>query len=565
MENKEEKFIQKLSLLFLVIVLLFGAIFIKHLFIGVINREAYIAEIGSQLDFGTILIKAERGEIVDRNNVPLALSKNAWELDINPSELSEEDKKIALSKIPKILEIAEEKFYSLLKNQSVYVRISTSLNDEQKNAIESLNIKNGVAITPTKKRIYPYNSLASNVIGFIGTDEKGLSGIEYKFDSYLRGIDGSLYFPSNSSKPLLPGYSTFAINPKKGNTVQLTIDINIQYLIEKNLIETIQETNAKSGVVIVMNPKTGEILGMASYPNFNPNNLAEINNNNVINRAIQINYESGSVLKPIIAAAALEEGTLHTDDDFYCKGYLSVMDRVLHCWQTHGEEHGLNEIMRNSCDVAFMEIGLDLGKTKLYSYFAKFGFGKTTDIELPGEEKGILSDIKNIGNVELATMSFGQGIAVTPIQLITAFSAIANGGIEMKPTIIKEITDYKNNVLYNSSATVKKVVISPKVANEIMDALKEVISDKGVPQAKIEGYAIAGKTGTAQKPSEDGGYSDTKLIYSFCGIVPADNPEVVILTIIEETEEPGYSLHIAAPLFQKIASSLIKYLRIPQQ
>ncbi len=564
MENKEEKFIQKLSLLFLIIVLLFGAIFIKHLSIGVINRKAYIAEIGSQLDFGTILIKAERGEIVDRDNTPLALSKDTWELDINPSELSEEDKRSALSKIPKILKIDEEKFYSLLRDQSVYVRISTSLDDEQKNAIESLNIKNGVAITPTKKRVYPYNSLASNLIGFIGTDEQGLSGLEYKFDSYLKGIDGSLYFPSNSNKPILPGYSTFAIDSQKGNTVQLTIDINIQYQIEKNLVETIQETNAKSGVVIVMNPKTGEILGMASYPNFNPNNLAEINNNNVINRAIQINYEPGSVLKPIIAAAALEEETLRTDEDFYCKGYLNVKDRVLHCWQTHGEEHGLNEIMRNSCDVAFIEIGLNLGKTKLYNYLTKFGFGRPTNIELPGEEKGILADVENVGDVELATISFGQGIAVTPIQLITAFSAIANNGIEMKPTIIKKITDHNNNVIYNFSPTAKKTVLSPKVANEVMDALEAVVSDKGVPQAKIEGYSVAGKTGTAQKPSQDGGYSDTKLIYSFCGIVPANDPEVVILTIIEETEEPGYSLYIAAPLFQKIASFIIKYLRIPQ-
>ncbi|RLD20818.1 MAG: hypothetical protein DRI33_00735 [Caldiserica bacterium] len=563
MENKEEKFIQKLSILFLIIVFLFGAIFIKHLFMGVINREAYVAEIGSQLDFGAISIKAERGEIVDRDNTPLSLSKDTWELDINPSKLSEEDKKSKLSKIPEIVGIDEEKFYSLLHNQSVYVRISTSLDNEQKNALRSLNIQNGIAITPTKKRVYPYNSLASNIVGFIGTDEQGLSGIEYKFNNYLKGIDGSLYFPSNSSKPILPGYSTFAIDPQKGNTVQLTIDINIQYQIEKNLIETIQETNAKSGVVIVMNPKTGEILGMASYPNFNPNNLAEINNNNVINRAIQINYEPGSVLKPIIAAAALEEETLHTDDDFYCNGYINVKNRVLHCWQTHGEEHGLNEIMRNSCDVAFVEIGLNLGKTKLYNYLTKFGFGKSTNIELPGEEKGILTDVENVGKVELATMSFGQGIAVTPIQLITAFSAIANGGIEMKPTIIKKITDHKNNVIYNFSPTAKKTVLSPKVANEVMTALKEVVSDKGVPQAKIEGYAIAGKTGTAQKPSQDGGYSDTKLIYSFCGIVPANDPEVVILTIIEETEKPSYSLYIAAPLFQKIASFIIKYLRIP--
>jgi len=565
MENKEEKFVLRLSTVFLIILLIFTVIFTKLLFINVINRGKYLAEIEPQLNFGAISVKAERGEIVDRDNVPIALSRGAWELDINPSKLSEGEKKLVLNKIPKIVGIDDKKLYSMLKNHSVYIRISTSLTDKQKDAVKSLNVKNGITITQTKERVYPYGSLTSNVIGFTGIDENGLSGIEYKFDNYLKGTDGKVYFPVNSNKPLLPGYSTATISPCKGNTVQLTIDTNIQYIIEKDLKETIEKTKAKSGVVIVMNPKTGEILGMASYPTFNPNNLGKISNNSITNGAIQMNYEPGSVLKPIIASAALEEGTLHTDDAFYCKGYLKVKDRILHCWQIHGEEHGLNEIMRNSCDVAFMQIGLNLGKKKLHKYFERFGFGEPTGIELPGEESGILPDTKKIGDVELATMSYGQGIAVTPIQLVTAFSAIANQGIEMKPTIIKKITDYKNEIIYSQTPTVKKVVLSPKIANEVMDALEAVVSDKGVPQAKIEGYSVAGKTGTAQKPSKDGGYSKDKLIYSFCGIVPASNPQVVILTVINETEKPSYSLYIAAPLFKKIASSIIKYLRIPPQ
>lgn len=562
MENKEEKFIVRLSAVFLIIILMFGLIFARLLYIDVIARGKFLVGINSEANFGTISVKAERGEIVDRNYTPIALSKNAYELDINPSKLSSDEKQLVLNKLPQIIGIDSKKLYSMLSNRSVYVRVSTTLSDKQKDLIESLNIKNGIALTQTKERIYPYGSLMANVVGFVGNDERGLSGIEYKFDNELRGVDGKIYFPVSANRPLLPGYSSSAIAAHKGDTVQLTIDANIQYVIEKYLKDAIEKTKAKDGVVIVMNPKTGEILGMASYPTFNPNNLSTININNVMNKAIQINYEPGSVLKPIIAAAALSEGTLHTNDTFYCKGYLKVKNRVLHCWRKHGEEHGLNEIMRNSCDVAFMEIGLKLGKEKLDSYFKRFGFGSSTGIELPGEESGILSDVKKIGDVELATMSYGQGIAVTPIQLITAFSCIANKGIEMKPTIIKKITNYKGEVVYDSVPTVKKVVVSPKVAEEVMDALKAVVSDKGVPQAEIEGYSIAGKTGTAQKPDKNGGYSNDKLIYSFCGIVPANDPQVVILTVIDQTEKPSYSLYIAAPLFKKIATFLIRYLRI---
>ena len=562
MENKEEKFILRLSIVFLIIVLMFGLIFGRLLYIDVIARGKFLVGINSEANFGTISVKAERGEIVDRNYTPIALSKNAYELDINPSKLSSDEKQLVLNKLPQIIGIDSKKLYSMLSNRSVYVRVSTTLSDKQKDLIESLNIKNGIALTKTKERIYPYGSLMANVVGFVGSDEKGLSGMEYELDNELRGVDGKIYFPVNANRPLLPGYSSSAITPHKGDTVQLTIDTNIQYVIEKYLKDAIEKTKAKDGVVIVMDPKTGEILGMASYPTFDPNNLSTINSNNVMNRAISMNYEPGSVLKPIIAAAALSEGTLHTNDTFYCKGYLKVKNRILHCWRRHGEEHGLNEIMRNSCDVAFMEIGLKLGKEKLDRYFKRFGFGRPTGIELPGEESGILPDLGKVGDVEVATMSYGQGIAVTPIQLITAFSCIANKGIEMKPTIIKKITNYKGEVVYDSVPTVKKVVVSPKVAEEVMDALKAVVSDKGVPQAEIKGYSIAGKTGTAQKPDKNGGYSNDKLIYSFCGIVPANDPQVVVLTVIDQTEKPSYSLYIAAPLFKKIATFLIRYLRI---
>jgi len=239
-----------------------------------------------------------------------------------------------------------------------------------------------------------------------------------------------------------------------------------------------------------------------------------------------------------------------------------VGDRVLSCWQKHGEEKGLNEIMKDSCDVSFMKIGLKLGKDNLLKFFNSFGFGRPTGVELPGEESGILPDSSKVGDVELATMSFGQGIAVTPLQLISALSAIANGGIQMKPNIIKEIINSEGEIVYQSEPTVKQIVISQEVASKVMDAMKAVVSKDGVPQAMIDGYSVAGKTGTAQKLLPQGTYSSSKLVYSFFGVIPSDNPEVSVLVVVDETSTPTYSLNITAPLFKQIGLFLIKYLRI---
>ncbi len=564
MQNKLDTFVIRLLSLFTIFLIIFLIIFGRLLYLQVFHRSYYMAQLQGLISPEVVEIKGERGDILDRNGVAIAVNKPSYELDINPSYLDSTDKKILLSKLPLIINISKDSLTKILGKHNVFVRVTTRLTAEQKDKILSIGLKNGIAITPTEERIYPFHNLLSNVLGFVGNDDNGLSGIEFKFNGFLEGVNGKIYWPKTSPRPIVPNISMFEIKPRKGDTVQLTIDKNIQYMAEKYLKEAVIKDKAKSGTVIIMNPHSGEVLAMASYPDFDPNNLSSITPNNVKNLAIQLNYEPGSVLKPIIAAAALQEGTLHTDDSFYCTGSLKVKDRVLHCWRKHGEEKGLNVIMRNSCDVAFMKIGLKLGKTQLLRYFGRFGLGEYTGINLPGEEKGIVPEAKDVGDVELATMSYGQGVAVTPLQLADAFCAIANRGIEMKPIIVKEIKDMNGNVKYYNAPTIRKSVVSPKVASEVMDALKAVVTEKGVPQAELKGYTVAGKTGTAQKPDANGGYSNTKLIYSFCGMVPASDPRVVILTVINETEKPTYSLYVAAPLFQKIASYVVKYLRIPQ-
>jgi stage V sporulation protein D (sporulation-specific penicillin-binding protein) len=559
MDNREDSFLRRIRLVFYLVILLLLLIFLRLVLIQVIDRQNYIAELAPQIDTEYNTIKAERGDILDRDGNELAVSRTFFQLDINPSLLSTAEKDVVIKNFPKILGLSQAEIKGFL-NSSQYVMVSSSLTNSQKIAIEKFGILNGVSFTKIVKRAYPLASDASTILGAVGLDGDGLAGAEYYFDSFLEGRNGRTFRDFTSTKPIMPGEASFSVQPVKGDSITLTIDSNIQFEVQKLLEAKVKEVSAKRGLAIVMDVNTGEILSLANYPTFDPETFSGFSD--AINMAVNYNYEPGSVIKPVVAAIALENGTLHTDDSFYCSGSIKVKDRIIHCWQTHGEEHGLNEIMKNSCDVAFVQIGLKLGKEKLLEGFKSFGFGEPTGIELPSEEKGILPDVNNIGDVEVANMSFGQGIAVTPLQLISAFQAIANKGIQLKPTIVKEIRDSKGQAVFKSKPLVERTVVSEDTASKVMDSLRAVVEDGGVPQAKIPGYAIAGKTGTAQKVLSTGGYSSQKLIYSFCGIIPADKPQFAVLVVLDETPTPTYALNIAAPLFKQIGEFLIRYERI---
>jgi stage V sporulation protein D (sporulation-specific penicillin-binding protein) len=559
MKNKEDSFLLRMRFVFYVLILIFLLIFARLILIQVINRGNYLAELSPQIDTEYNVIKAERGDILDRNGNVLAVSRTFFQLDINPSLMSASENESVLQNFPKILGISSSTVKQFLTSKQ-YIMFSSSLSTSQKSQIEATGLTNGVSFTKVVKRSYPLGSDASTIVGAVGLDGNGLSGLEYYLDSYLSGQNGRIFRDFTSTKPLMPGEASYSVEPVKGESVTLTIDSNIQHEIEKLLESKVKEVSAPRGLAIVMDVKTGEILALANYPSFDPKTLSGFSN--AINMAVNFNYEPGSVIKPIVASIALEDGTLKTSDSFYCSGSIKVKDIVMNCWQRHGEEHGLNEIMKNSCDVAFVQIGLKLGKEKLLQGFKSFGFGEPTGVELPLEEKGILPDVKNIGDVEVANMSFGQGIAVTPMQLISAFQAIANKGIQLKPTLVKEIADHSGNVIFQSKPLVERAIISEDTASKVMDSLRAVVQGGGVPQAKIAGYVIGGKTGTAQKVLPTGGYSSQKLIYSFCGILPFDNPQFAVLVVLDETPTPTYSLNITAPLFKEIGEFLIRYEKI---
>lgn len=559
MGNREDSFLRRIRLVFYLVIFLLLLILLRLVLIQVIYRQNYIAGLAPQVNTEYNTVKAERGDILDKNGNELAVSDTFFQLDINPSLLSMRDKDAIMKSFPKILGLSQAEIKKFLTSKG-YIIASSSVTNLQKIEIEKLGILTGMSFTKIVKRCYPLGGDASTFLGAVGLDGAGLSGAEYYFDSFLEGKNGRIFSDFASTKPIMPGEVSFSVQPVKGDSVTLTIDSNIQFEVEKLLKAKVKEVSAKRGLAIVMDVNTGEILSLANYPTFNPETLSGFSD--AINMAVNYNYEPGSVLKPVVAATALENGTLHTDDSFYCSGSIKVKDKIIHCWKTHGEEHGLNVIMKNSCDVAFVQIGLKLGKEKLLEGFKSFGFGGPTGIELPSEEKGILPDVNNIGDVEVANMSFGQGIAVTPLQLISAFQAIANKGVQLRPTIVKEIKDSKGQVIFQSKPLVERAPISEDTASKVMDSLRAVVEDGGVPQAKIPGYVIAGKTGTAQKVLPSGGYSSQKLIYSFCGIIPADKPQFAVLVVLDETPNPTYALNIAAPLFKQIGEFLIRYVRI---
>lgn len=559
MKNREDIFRLRTAFTFIFLALIFIAIFVRLIFVQVVDRPRYLSELLPQFDYGYDILNAERGEIFDRNGVVAAYDIVSYQLDLNPSLMSEEEHERLLENLPGILNIKKEKVEQILKVDH-YLMVDSSISEDQKLKIEEIGIRNGITLTKKSERVYPFGEVLAPVIGFTGTEGDGLAGIEFSFNSELEGKKGRVFYNISSTKPLTPGKPSYEVEAEKGGSVTLTLDSNIQYEVQKMLINTIKKTEAKAGVVIVVDVKTGEILAMVNYPSFDP--YSPTTSFTSLNRAVYWNYEPGSILKPIVAAAALSEGTLNSSDEFYCPGTIKVGDTIISCWQTHGKEKGLNEIMKDSCDVSFVRIGLNLGREKMLDNFKRFGFGRGTGIELPGEESGIVPSPSSIGDVEVATMSFGQGIAVTPLQLATALCAIGNDGIEMKPSIIKEVKDSDGQVVYSFKPVIKQAVISEKVAETVLESMRAVVSKDGVYQAIIDGYSIAGKTGTAQKLQPGKGYSKDKLIYSFFGLVPGNDPEVGVLVVVDETLNPTYSLNITAPLFREIALYLIKYLRI---
>lgn len=532
-------------------------------------------------------VNAKRGTIYDATGkTVLAVSSTVETVTINPGNIKEEDKEKVARKLSELFELDYEKTLKKVKKRSSIETIAQKVDKEKTNQLrtwmEENNIKEGINIDEDSKRYYPLNSLASQVIGFCGSDNQGLNGIEAKYDEYLKGKAGSISRITDASGGMIENTSEEYTEPTDGDDLVLTIDATIQGIAEKYLKEAcIDNKCTDGGNILIMNPKNGDILALAGYPDYNLNepfavdeSLSSEEQNKQMqglwrNKAISDTYEPGSTFKLVTTSAALEEGITTPDEEgeFCCVGHIEVAGVRMKCWRyynPHGSE-SLRQALMNSCNPVFIGLGQKIGIHKYYEYLNKFGFFTTTGVDLPGEAGSIFLKEEKVGPVELGTISFGQRFEVTPIQMATMLSTIANGGTYVKPRVVKQIIsntekdENGNRKVTNIEVKKGERVISEKTAKDVLSMMGSVVSEGTGKNAKVEGYSIGGKTGT----SEDG-VNTGKYVTSFIGTAPIEDPQVVVLiTLYNPTGEGGHQGGgVAAPVGGQVFSELLPYLEV---
>ena len=532
-------------------------------------------------------VNAKRGTIYDATGkTVLAVSSTVETVTINPGNIKEEDKEKVARKLSELFELDYEKTLKKVKKRSSIETIAQKVDKEKTNQLrtwmEENNIKEGINIDEDSKRYYPLNTLASQVIGFCGSDNQGLNGIEAKYDEYLKGKAGSISRITDASGGMIENTSEEYTEPTDGDDLVLTIDATIQGIAEKYLKEAcIDNKCTDGGNILIMNPKNGDILALAGYPDYNLNepfavdeSLSSEEQNKQMqglwrNKAISDTYEPGSTFKLVTTSAALEEGitTPDKEGEFCCVGHIEVAGVRMKCWRyynPHGSE-SLRQALMNSCNPVFIGLGQKIGVHKYYEYLNKFGFFTTTGVDLPGEAGSIFLKEEKVGPVELGTISFGQRFEVTPIQMATMLSTIANGGTYVKPRVVKQIIsntekdENGNRKVTNIEVKKGERVISEKTAKDVLSMMGSVVSEGTGKNAKVEGYSIGGKTGT----SEDG-VNTGKYVTSFIGTAPIEDPQVVVLiTLYNPTGEGGHQGGgVAAPVGGQVFSELLPYLEV---
>lgn len=590
---------KKLRIFMLFAIGLFIILILRIAWIEFIDGDEYKSEMNSQLSTSKV-ISTKRGKIYDTNGKALAISAKVDTVTINPNLIqvtkskvvNEEKTKALKEKVAKGLsDIFELDYEETLAKVNSNKSFETIARKQEKDKIDQLRnwmvqekCTVGINIDEDEKRYYPYGSLASNLLGFCGSDNQGLYGLEQKWDSVLTGTPGRIITQKDASQEFIPDKNETYIAAENGCNLTLTIDANIQSICEKYLKQAVLGYDCKNGgTVVVMNPETGDVLAMVSYPDYNLNepftananlkgqyndwdSLSEEEQKAAIqgtfkNRTVSESYQPGSTFKIITASIALEEGICVTDHvDFNCTGYEEIGDTRIGCWKSaaHGYQT-LRQALMNSCNPAFMQLGRKIGGETLYRYYDAFGLLSKTGIDTSGEEKGLFHGLSRLGPVELATMSFGQGITLTPIQLVSAVSAVANDGVLMQPRLVRQIENADTGIITTIEPKEVRTVISKETSAQMLDMLTSVVNDGTGSYGQVRGYSIAGKTGTSEPQG-----NDTAYVASYIGIAPAENPQLVILvTLYDPKGQSHQGGQLAGPVVSQIASEILPYLEIP--
>lgn len=564
---------KKILIVFLVALLVLLGLIGRLVYLMIFDAEYYQKK-AEALHEREREIKAARGEIVDTNGVVLATNKSVCTISVIHSQIK--DAQAVIEVLSRELEMEEAAVRKRVEKVSSIERIKTNVDKAVGDRIREYDLA-GVKVDEDYKRFYPYEELASKVLGFTGGDNQGIIGLEVKYEEYLKGVNGTILTTTDARGIELDGVAEDRIEPIPGNTLQISLDYNIQAYAQQAAEKVMEEKEADKVSVLIMNPQNGEIMAMVNVPEFNLNepfslesvgvdteSVADDVKQDLLNQmwrnsCINDTYEPGSIFKVITSTACLEAGTVSLNDSFFCPGYYVVEDRRIRCHKVggHGSESFV-EGLQNSCNPVFMSIGLELGVDRFYEYFQKLGLTKKTGVDLPGEANTITHKKENVGPVELATMTFGQSFQITPIQLATTISSIINGGNRITPHFGVQVLDEEGKTIKVFSYEEEKNVVSDETSETMRTLLESVVAEGGGSKAYIEGYRIGGKTATSQTLPR----SAHKYISSFIGFAPADNPQILALIVIHNPQGIYYGGTIAAPVVKTIFENILPYLGI---
>lgn len=566
---------KKILVIFLCAFLAIAGLMGRLVFLMIFDAE-YYQKLAKDLHERERSIKAARGEILDRNGVVLATNRTVCTISVIHNQIENEEETAV--RLAELLEMDYETVLKRVKKVSSMEKIRTNVDKETGDKIRELDLP-GVKVDEDYKRYYPYNELASRVLGFTGGDNQGIIGLEVKYEEYLKGTNGTILTVTDARGIELDGVAEDRIEPVAGGRLRISLDYNIQLFCEQAAQKVLEEKQADSVSILLMNPQNGEILAMVNVPEFNLNEPYQLNtgaaeesltdeqlqeqlNRMWRNECINDTYEPGSTFKIITASACLEEGVVSTSDTFSCPGYRVVEDRKIRCHKVggHGSETFVQGI-QNSCNPVFIDIGMRLGSEKFYDYFEQFGLLRRTGVDLPGEAGTIMHKKDEIGLVELATMSFGQSFQITPIQMATTVSSLVNGGIRVTPHLAVEVMDSEGNQVEKFAYKTESGIVSEQTSETMRMLLKSVVEEGSGKNGYIEGYSIGGKTATSQTLPR----SANKYISSFIGFAPAEDPQVLGMVVIRNPQGVYYGGTIAAPVLRSIYDNVLPYLGIEKK
>ena len=584
-------------LILLILVLGFGAVSIRLAYLQLI-QGTYLQEKAVEQQLVDTTVNSKRGTIYDSKGKVLAQSASVWKVIMAPAYMETKEQRVYVAEnLSKILDLEYKDIYKKTKLKTYYVVVKRKIESDEREKILKLckninkkfdGLSNVITLFDDYRRYYPYNDLASSVIGFTGSDDQGLEGVEYQYDKYLTGTPGRIITARNANQTDMPFQYEQNVAAKDGNNITLTIDETVQAIAEKYMKKGLSDNKVVNrGVCIIMNVNTGAILAMVTADGYNLNTPYDLSDADLDairampekkravaestalgamwrNKAIADTYYPGSVFKMCTASMALNEGVVNENSNFYCSGSTTVYDHTIHCHYKagHGSQN-LFQAITNSCNPAFIDIGARVGADKFYKYYQAFGFSEPTGIDLPGESDDLFfNEDGSMSVTDLAVASFGQNFSITPIQMVTACAAVANGGKVVQPYVVQRITDVDGNVIKNTEPTIKRQVISSAVSKKMCNFLERNTTQGGVNNGYIAGYRVGGKTGTSEKIGQSQrGYED--YIASFCGFAPADKPQLACLVFFDTPRGASYyGSQVSAPVFVNIMSEVLPYLEV---